>query len=648
MRIILSMFILFFHPLLLAQNTEICTSPNGKISVKVDTKSRLSFSVHLADQVLINRVDLNLIFSGEQLLSSSKYKVSRREQRSSLELPISYKDQKIEEAYNALLLDFKKISIEFRVYDEGLAYRYITQTNKEVEINEIFELEFPEDYQVWLAPVDKKANFQSSYEKPFAKMKISEIPDSSLAYLPLLMSNQAGTKLLITEADIYDYPHMFLSKDGEKDNRLVNVFPPFPLKTEIIGDRKSKVIQDANYVAKSGGDRTFPWRVFMLAEEDAQLVESNLVYLLSRELKLENTDWIKPGRVAWDWWNASNLYGVDFKAGLNTESYLYYIDFAAKYGLEYIILDEGWSISTKDLSQPNPKLDLEKLVAYAKEKNVRLILWATWVALNGQWEVLDKFQEWDIAGIKVDFMDRSDQWIVHFYEKVAQEAAQRKLLVDFHGAFKPVGLRRAYPNVVSYEGVYGLEQSKWSKLVTPEHDVNLPFIRMVCGPMDYTPGAMRNYHPQEFQPNFTRPGSQGTRCHQVALFIVYESGIQMFCDSPSNYEREAETTRFLSSIPVTWDETRVLEAKVGEYLILARRKGKQWFIGGINGGEAKEFDLDLSFLEDKNYQATVMLDGINSDLFAEDYRLVKESISQDKKLKINMHKHGGFAIRLEE
>jgi alpha-glucosidase len=313
-----------------------------------------------------------------------------------------------------------------------------------------------------------------------------------------------------------------------------------------------------------------------------------------------------------------------------------------------VLLDEGWSISTADLTRPNPLLDLHEIIRYGKEKNVRVLLWATWIAVNNQMFMLDSLQKWGVAGIKIDFMDRADQWMVNFYETVAREASQRNLLVDFHGAFKPNGLHRVYPNVVSYESVHGMEVNKWAKTVTPSHNLSLPFIRMVCGPMDFTPGAMRNYASKELTPNFNRPGSQGTRCHQLALSVIFETGIQMLCDSPSNYEKEKESTDFLASVPVTWDELKVLEASIGEYLVLARRKGSTWYIGALNNNEKdREFTIDLSFIGSGSKNAVIMQDGLNATLFAEDYSRVQQVVSTDSKMTIKMVAGGGFAARIE-
>jgi alpha-glucosidase len=373
------------------------------------------------------------------------------------------------------------------------------------------------------------------------------------------------------------------------------------------------------------------------------LIENDIVYRLGSPLKLKDTQWINPGKVAWDWWNANNVFGVNFKSGINTETYKYYVDFASRYGLEYIILDEGWS-KPSDLFEINPDMNMDELFAYAKSKNVGIILWVTSKALDDKMqEALDRFEKLGVKGIKVDFMQRDDQVMVNFYEKVAVEAAKRKLLVDFHGAYKPTGFSRAYPHVLTREGVYGLEQSKWATNNTPEEAVTIPFTRMFAGPMDYTPGAMRNAAKGMFAPIFNQPMSQGTRCHQLAMYVVYESPLQMLCDSPSMYLREPEVMEFLSVVPTTWDETRALNAKAADYLTVARKKGDDWYIGSMTDWTPRDFDIDLSFLGEGKCQALIFADGINADRVGSDYTKTKRDVTKSDRLTIHLAPGGGWA-----
>ena len=376
-----------------------------------------------------------------------------------------------------------------------------------------------------------------------------------------------------------------------------------------------------------------------------------MVYKLSTPLQLKDTDWIRPGKVAWDWYNANNIYGVDFESGINTETYKYYIDFASKYGLEYIILDEGWyDIKTNDLIHPVKDIDMEALAAYGREKNVGLILWVTWKALEDQFEeALAKFSAWDIKGIKVDFMQRDDQWMVRYYEKVAKRAAEYKMLVDFHGSYKPSGLRRAYPNVITREGVRGLEQNKWEgQMANPEHNVELPFMRMLTGPMDYTPGAMVNAQKKNYAPIWDRPMSLGTRCHQLAMYVVYESPLQMLADSPSHYLKEEECMEFLSVVPAIWDDTRVLHGRFGQDVAVARRNGDEWYVGAMTNWDQRDLEIDFSFLGDGEFTIELYQDGVNAARYASDYKKITKKVTKDTKETIHLAPGGGWAARIHK
>jgi alpha-glucosidase len=402
-------------------------------------------------------------------------------------------------------------------------------------------------------------------------------------------------------------------------------------------------VKYAGYIAELQGPKSFPWRAMVISDEDKQLVESELIYKLASDNVIENPEWIKPGKVAWDWWNALNVYGVDFESGVNNATYKYYIDFASEYGLEYIILDEGW-YHLDDIMNVVDEIDVQELVDYGKERNVDVILWVVWKALDDKLtEALDQFEKWGVKGIKIDFMQRDDQWMVNFYEKIARECAQRKLLVDYHGAYKPAGLERKYPNVISSEGVKGLENAKWSEQPDPELNVTLPFIRMVAGPMDYTPGAMINATKENFRDVFNSPMSPGTRCHQLAMYVVFESPLQMLADNPSNYYREPEAMKFLKEVPSVWDETRVLEAKVGDYILIARRSGETWFVGAMTDWSPRSIELNLNFLEEGNYSLQLWQDGINASKYAADFKMDTKNVSNNSKIKIEMAPGGGWA-----
>jgi alpha-glucosidase len=453
-----------------------------------------------------------------------------------------------------------------------------------------------------------------------------------------------GVKVAIAESDLEEYPGLWLR--GTSGSGLSATFPPYPLKEQLERDRDFKVVESADYIAVTNGTRTFPWRVLGIAERDGDLLTNQLVWLLEKPSQVKDTSWIKPGKVAWDWWNANNVYGVDFKSGVNTETYKYYIDFAAKYGISYIILDEGW-YKLGNVLEVVPEINMEELSTYAKQKNVGIILWVVWKTLDDQLEpALDQFAKWGVKGIKVDFMQRSDQLLINYYHKVSRETAKRRMLVDFHGDQKPAAMTRTWPNLISTEGVRGLEWSKWSAETDPPHTVTLPFTRMFLGPMDFTPGAMLNAQKDSFRPIHDRPMSLGTRCHQLAMYVVYESPLQMLSDSPSNYLREPQIMEFLAPVPSEWDDTKVLDGRIGEYVVVARRNGRDWYVGMMTNWTARELDIDLSFLSDGNFSMEAYQDGVNADRYGSDYRQVKSQVTKNTKLKLKLAPGGGWAARI--
>jgi alpha-glucosidase len=427
---------------------------------------------------------------------------------------------------------------------------------------------------------------------------------------------------------------------------LSATFEPYPLKEQLERDRDFKVIEAADYIAVTKGARTYPWRLLGIVEHDADLLTNQLVWLLEKPSQVQDTSWIKPGKVAWDWWNFNNVYGVDFPAGVNTQTYKYYIDFAAKYHLQYIILDEGW-YKLGNVLDVAPEINMEELSAYAKAKNVGVILWVVWKSLDDRLiQALDQYAKWGVQGIKVDFMQRNDQLLMNYYHKVSRECAKRKMLVDFHGAQRPASLTRTWPNLISTEGVRGMEWSKWSADAEPKHNVTLPFTRMFLGPMDYTPGAMLNAQKDMFAPIFKRPMALGTRCQQLAMYVVFESPLQMLSDSPSNYMREPEAMEFLAPVPSTWDETKSLDGKISEYVAVARRSGRDWYVGAMTDWTARDLEIDLSFLPEGNFTMEAYQDGVNSERMASDYKKTTTQVNKGKKLKIHLAPGGGFAARI--
>ncbi len=623
-------------------------SPDKKITVKVQVTNTLQWSVAYNNEALLLPSTIRMQLGDGLVLGQSP--VLKKQQRNTVNqvidavVPVKYKH--IAEQYNELRLTFKgNYSVCFRAYNDGVAYRFETALgNKEITVtNETVQYQLADDDRSWWPMESHRPSptFQSHYEYKFDDTSVARISDKLYAGLPVYLSTPKGTKLLITEADLYDYPNQFVF--GTNGNALNGQFPPVILRDSLVGDRGAKILENAPYIAKTKGTRSYPWRTIVISPDDKGLLETELVYKLSSPNVLPNTAWIKPGKVSWDWWNANNVYNVDFRAGINTATYKYYIDFAAQYGLEYIILDEGWTRTTLDILHSTPQVDMPELARYAKSKNVGIILWVLWNALDTHMdEALDLYASWGVKGIKVDFMQRGEQYMVNFYERTAAACAKRELLVDFHGAYKPVGLNRKYPNVISYEGVKGLENSKGGREVTPGHDVTIPFIRMAVGPMDYTPGAMLNANKGNFRPVFSEPMSQGTRCHQAAMYVVYESPLQMLCDNPSNYLKEPDYTKFISRVPTTWDTTVALQGKAGEYVAIARKKGDTWYIGAMTNWEARHLDLDLRFLDGQRYKMEIVQDGINADEHAADYHFDQKTVTPADHVSVQMSNGGGW------
>lgn len=641
------LMILCWGILLHAQTESELSSPNGEIKVTLNITDKIYYSIAYDGDVLLKDNSLQLTLKDEVLgqnprLRRRKY-VSVDEQLTPV-MPLKFST--VTNQYNQLTLTFKNYSVEFRAYDDGVAYRFVTSRKGEVEVlGEEFAVNFPDDY---LLHLQQPGGFKTSYEEPYTHVSSNEWkPSDKMSVLPVLIDTRKQYKILISESDLTDYPCMFLKGTG--DNGIVSAFPKAPLAFGEDGDRSLKITQEADYIAKTSGARNYPWRYFVLTKDDRQLLENTMTYKLAGKNQLQDVSWIKPGQVSWEWWNDASPYGpdVNFVSGYNLETYKYYIDFASKFGIPYIIMDEGWAKSTRDPYTPNPKVDLHELIRYGKEKNVGIVLWLTWLTVENNFDLFKTFNEWGIKGVKIDFMDRSDQWMVNYYERVAKEAAKHHLFVDFHGSFKPAGLEYKYPNILSYEGVRGMEQMGGCY---PDNSIYLPFMRNAVGPMDYTPGAMISMQPNVYRAERPNSASIGTRAYQLALFVIFESGLQMLADNPTLYYRNEDCTRFITSVPVTWDETVALEAKAGEYAIIAKRKGDKWFIGGMtnNGQTEREFAVKLDFLKkDRAYQMTSFEDGINAGRQAMDYRCKSSQVKNGDVLTIKMVRNGGFAAVIE-
>lgn len=622
-------------------------SPDKSILVKISIADKISYSVLWDEELLIlpSSLSLNIREIGKLGIEPKLKKTDTRSVDEILYPVVAVKSKQLIGRYNEISISFDQpFKVDFRAYDHGIAYRFQTGISSRILVeNEEVTFRFNGDHRVYF-PTEE--SFLTHSERLYEYLPLSSIPADKMASLPVLVDIEGGPKIAVTETGLEDYPGLYLT--GSSGSDLKGLFPAVALKEKQTRDRTVEVTERADYIAETEGTRTFPWRVLVIARDDGDLIENQMIYALSPPGRIQNTSWIKPGKVAWDWWNANNLFGIDFPAGINTLTYKYYISFASRYGIEYIILDEGWS-DPSDLFKVNPEIDLEEIIRYGKEKNVGVILWVVWKTLDDQLDpALDWFKKMGVKGIKVDFMQRDDQWMVNYYWKIAEQAAKRHMIVDFHGSYKPAGLRRAYPNVLTREGVRGLENTKWSKYPDPEHDLTIPFIRMLAGPMDYTPGAMINAQEKNFHPVFSRPMSLGTRCHQLAMYVVYESPLQMLADSPSHYLQEKECMEFLGPVPTVWDETRVLEASVGNYVLISRKSGEDWYVGAMTDWDSREFKLDLSFLEEGRYTALIFQDGINADKYGNDYKKIQKTVTSADSFTIQLASGGGWAAKIEK
>lgn len=647
---IFTALMLFFGVISLSAKQLEVSSPDGQVVVKVQVNDVISWSATLKGQPMITDAVVSMTLSDKNLgkaprLSKNAIKVIKTQ----IKPVVPHKDALIDDHCQELTLTFKgAYNLVFRAYNDGVAYRFVkTDANASEVMAEQMDLSFPSGAACYFT---EETSTYSHNESWYPYVKLADLTEKQFCCLPLLVELPGKAKVLVTETALHQYPGMFLRSNGR--GGFVTKFPPYVLETEPSrrgADRNDVITKEAPYIAKVNGAKSFPWRVFILTDNDATLVESNLTYQLSEPCVLEKTDWIKPGKVAWDWYNANNIFGVDFKSGINTETYKYFIDFASDNSIEYVILDEGWTKSTTEITACNPAIDVKELIAYGKQKNVGIVLWVLWKPLDADMTtILETYANWGAKGIKVDFMQRNDQYMVASYEQIAAECARLHLLVDFHGAFKPSGLRRKYPNVMSYEGVKGNENNKWGADITPEHNLTLPFTRMVAGPMDYTPGAMLNAHPINHKVSYERPMGLGTRCHEVAKYVVYESPLQMMCESPSIYKKEQETVDFITRIPTVWDETRVLKAAVADYIVVARRKGTTWYVGAMTDATPRKLEVSLDFLSDGAYTMTVMKDGINADRYAQDYKREVKPVDKSGRLVIDMASGGGFAAILSK
>lgn len=624
-------------------------SPNGNIEVTVNVGKEVKYSVKHNNTVVITdsgiSMDLN---DGTKLGLSGKVKNVENKTVDEVLKADFYKKKEVRNSYNELIINFKgNYKLTFRAFDDGVAYRFSTSFKNPIIIKkENVNYCFDDDYVAYIPYVNARKGdgdfleqqFFTSFESQYTVDSISKMDSERIAFTPLLICLKDGKKVVIVESDLEDYPGTFFRKG--KGNSLEAVQSTYPKYEEQGGHNMLQMVvkERESFIAKVKGTRDFPWRAMVISVNDAELMNNDMVYKLASPSRLKDVSWIKPGKVAWDWWNSWNLQDVGFDAGVNNETYKYYIDFASKNGIEYVILDEGWAINKEaDLFAVVPEIDLKELVEYAKERNVGLVLWAGYVAIDRDMKkVCEYYSDMGIKGFKVDFMDRDDQKVVDFYYRMAEIAAKYHLFIDFHGAYKPTGLSRTYPNVLNFEGVYGLEQSKWdNELHQVDYECMVPYIRMVAGNLDYTQGAMDNATRSMFKAIYDNPMSQGTRCRQLAEYVIFESPFNMLCDSPTKYMKNQECVDFIASVPTVWDETVALDGQLGEYAVIARRMGGTWYIGAITNWEPRVVDIDLNKLGVKGKKFTAYVDGENVANDATSYTVIDDINKLIAKPKVN-------------
>jgi len=630
-------------------------SPDGNITLKVNAGQKLTWSVQLKEKQILAPSAISLELGNGEILGDNAGIISATTDKINATISaLNYKKAIISDHYNQLTLTCRNdFGVIFRIYEDGVAYRFFTKKKGELIVkNEEANFNFSQDYKAFIPYMwDYREGkiFNTSFEALYKETNISKFAPDSLAFLPLMVDEGDNNKVVILEADLEDYPGMFLNIN-QTHKGFMGVYAPYPLETKTGGYNNLNVIptKRAGYIAKTSGTRRFPWRAIVISQHDKELLNNDMVQKLASPSRLSDVSWIKPGQAAWDWWNNWNITHVDFKAGINTETYKYYIDFAAANKISYIILDEGWSVGT-DLSKISPAVNLQIIIDYGKINNVDVILWATWSAISSQMDVVfPLYSKMGIKGFKIDFFDRDDQVVIASTYAIAKKAAEYQLLVDYHGIYKPTGLQKTYPNVIGFEGVKGMENYKWATEDQPRYTVSIPFIRMMAGPMDYTPGAMRNSIKANYRPVSSDPMSMGTRCNQLAMYVMFEAPFQMLADNPTSYMKEQECTDFITSVPTTFDETVALDGQVGEYAALARRKGETWYVGAMTNWNPRDLTLDFSFLPKGNYKAVIFRDGVNADRDGTDYKKDLNKINTGNNLKIHLAPGGGWAARIEK
>lgn len=628
------------------------TSPDGKLHIAVETSGNLSYSVSYNGRELLRPSSISLRLPDRDLPGKNPQARSKKHNSSTerINSPF-YRQSAFTISYNELNIAFPEgIGVKFRAYDDGFAYSFYTSfKEKTIIIDEVAEFNFAGDHKVWAAYSTGKTDvYQMAFQNTYTQQGISEINAAKPVMTPFAVDLGGGMKMIISDGGQESYPGMFL-KPGQKANSVAGLFAPVPAATECdVRRSQPKVKSRHDYIAEIVPGTQLPWRIGIISVDDTQLPVNNIIYSLAPENRIGDISWIKPGKIAWDWWNNWGLIGVDFKAGINTSTYKYFIDFAAANGIEYLVLDEGWSPPTDgDIMVAVPEIDLPEIISYAADHNVGILLWTVMDVLDRKLEeACSVYANMGVKGFKIDFLDRDDQLAMEQTYRVMEATARHKLVIDLHGALKPFGINRTFPHVLNVEGVFGLEELKWSNPDMPLYDVTMPFVRMAAGNVDYTPGAMSNANKTNFKDIYYAPMSQGTRAHQMAEYVVFDSPITTLCDSPTAYILNQECTDLIVSIPTVFDETIIPAGKMGEYIVTARRSGNNWFLGGLTNWEPRELELALWFLDEGEYATEIIRDGINAASRGEDYILERRLFKKGDSLLIGMAPGGGIVVKL--
>lgn len=652
---ILSLLLLIGNASLAAKEKKyVLSSPDGTLKVEISVGNELAYQVMHGNDTILSHSNIGLVLENGTIVGKTPRITGerRRKIKDNIESPF-YRFKEFVATGNELDLKLKGgFGIIFRAYNEGVAYRFYTTQSSDIIIKEEqAEFNFKEDYTAYLPyTTNDKKPMAMAYQNVYDITPLSKA-QPKLAFLPVTV-DCGSVKLTLLESDLEAYPDMFVQSQQGKYG-LKGVFAPYPAKTDFYPWRKQEyVTETTDFISRSRGSRSYPWRVLAITEKDTDMPVNNLVYALASPNRIGDTSWIKTGKVAWDWWNDWNLKGVPFKAGINMDTYKYYIDFASRNGLEFIVLDEGWyAPKSGDMLTVIPELDLPELIAYGKSKGVEIVLWTVFNVLDSQLEAAcKKYADMGIKGFKVDFLDRDDQTAVEMVYRIAEMTARYKLILDLHGIYKPTGINRTYPHIINFESVFGMEEVKWTDIKNnmPLYDVTFPYIRMMAGPVDYTPGAMRNATKADWRAMYYTPASMGTRCHQLAAYIVHDSPFTMLCDAPTNYLNEQECVDFIASLPVEVDSTFIASGELGKYIVTVRKKDVNWYIGGMTNWDERDVQLDFSFLpEGMSYTAVLFKDGVNANKQAEDYRKETIRIDKDSRLTLHLASGGGFAMKLE-